>query len=104
MKVEEASNGEEALRSVAAGPPDLIFMDVRLPGESGLDVTRRIKTDYSRIPVIILTNHDSVEYREAAYQHGADHFLPKASSTWDEIAALVESILPDAWRHAHDLQ
>src|SRR5512147_1892023 len=65
MSVEEATEGVEALQKVAALTPDLIFMDVRLPGENGLELTRRIKKDHSEITVVILTSYDLPEYREA---------------------------------------
>jgi CheY-like chemotaxis protein len=92
MPVEEATEGIEALQKVAALPPDLIFMDIRLPGENGLELTRRIKKDHPEITVVILTSYDLPEYREAAQKYGADYFLTKGSSTEDEIITLVSSI------------
>jgi DNA-binding NarL/FixJ family response regulator len=93
MKFREASDGDEALQMIKDAPPDLIFMDIRLPGESGLEITRRIKQDHPQVPVIILTNHDLAEYREAAFRYGADFFVAKGSSTWEEITGFVESVL-----------
>jgi len=75
----EAANGEEALQKIRTLPPDAIFMDLRLPGANGIELTRKIKTQYPDIVVVILTNYDLPEYREAAYQSGADHFLLKES-------------------------
>lgn len=95
MVVEEAADGKEALRKVDAFRPDIIFMDIRLPGENGLELTKRIKADDHRITVIILTSYDLPEYRQAADQYEADHFLSKSSSSGKEIASLVESILSD---------
>ena len=92
MPVEEAAEGTEALQKVAVLPPDLVFMDIRLPGENGLELTRRIKKDYPGITVIVLTSYDLPEYREAAHKYGADHFLTKGTSTEDEIVTLVNSI------------
>lgn len=92
MAVEEAGNGEEALRKIDALVPDIVFMDIKLPGENGLLVTRRIKTRYPDIIVIILTYYDLPEHRDAAFQCGASHFLPKGTST-EEIVGLVQSIL-----------
>jgi len=93
MRLQEASDGESALKMVKKGLPDLIFMDIRLPGESGLEITRQIKRDYPGVPVIIITNHDLAEYREAAFRYGADFFIAKGSSSWEEITGFVESIL-----------
>lgn len=86
----EAANGEEALQKIKTLPPDAIFMDLRLPGEDGLDLTKKIKAQYPDIIVVILTNYDLPEYREAAYQCRANHFLPK-----DSFLKMINSILPN---------
>jgi DNA-binding NarL/FixJ family response regulator len=75
----EAANGEEAIRKIEASSPEAIFMDLRLPGENGLELTKKIKAQYPNIIVVILTNYDLPEYRDAAYQSGADHFFSKDS-------------------------
>ena len=95
MDISEAVDGEEALKKVTAVPPDLIFMDIKLPGESGLEVTKKIKTQYPDMVVIILTSYDLPEYREAAFQFKANHFLSKGSATKEQILGLVESILSE---------
>jgi DNA-binding NarL/FixJ family response regulator len=95
MGVEEAENGEEALAKIETNSPHLVFMDIKLPGQNGLEVTREIKARYSEIKVIILTSYDLPEYREAAENYGADYFLSKGSSSREEILALVESILAE---------
>ena len=91
----EAADGKEALKRVDTFPPDLMFIDIRLPGENGLELTKKIKTYHPKIIIIILTSYDLPEYREAAYQYGANYFFSKGSSTREEILALVESILSD---------
>jgi CheY-like chemotaxis protein len=90
-KVEEAANGDEALEKVGSFQPDLIFMDIKLPGDNGLELTKKIKEIHSGITVIILTSYDLPEYRQAAEAYGADHFISKGSSTRDEILALVRT-------------
>lgn len=92
MVIEEAEDGKEAMERVTTFRPDLIFMDIKLPGETGLDLTKRIKTNDTSIVVIILTSYDLPEYREAAQQYGADYFVSKGSSTREEILELVRSI------------
>lgn len=91
----DAADGKEALKKFDMSLPDLIFMDIKLPGESGLELTKRIKTHHPKTVIVILTIHDLPEYREAAYQCGANYFLSKGSSTGKEIVALVESIASD---------
>ena len=89
--VEEAAGGDEVLEKVDSFEPDLVFMDVKLPGENGLELTKKIKGADSGITVIILTSYDLPEYRQAAEAYGADHFVSKGTSTRDEILALVRS-------------
>ena len=93
ISFEEAWDGREALKKVNDFLPDLIFMDIKLPGESGLQLTKKIKNSYPEIIIIILTNYDLPEYREATKQKGADYFLTKGYSNIQEIMALVDSIL-----------
>jgi DNA-binding NarL/FixJ family response regulator len=92
MVVDEAENGEEAMQKVEDSLPHLVFMDIKLPDENGLEITRKIKARHSNIRVIILTSYDLPEYREAADQYGADYFLAKGSSSREEIMALVDDI------------
>ena len=93
MEIAESGNGVEALEKIASFFPNLIFMDIRLPGENGLELTRKIKTDHSDIIVIIFTSYDLLEYREAATQNKANYFFTKSSITSDEIFALVKKVL-----------
>jgi len=93
MEIIEAESGEEAMQQISTHPPDLIFMDIKLPGKNGLELTGKIKAKYPDVTVIILTSYDTPEYREAAAQVKADHFLSKGSSSKEGILALVESIL-----------
>jgi DNA-binding NarL/FixJ family response regulator len=95
-RIMEASNAVEALRAVSVAPPDLMFVDIRLPGETGLEVTRKVKQDHPEIQVVVITNYDLAEYREAARRYGADHFVHKGSASWSEITALVKSLLSKA--------
>ena len=95
MLIEEALDATEALQKIKAFLPDLIFMDIRLPGESGLELTRRIKASHPEIAIIILTAYDLREYREAAYDGGADAFIPKSSLNLADIAALIKSVFSD---------
>jgi DNA-binding NarL/FixJ family response regulator len=93
MDIHEAQDGKEAMQIVKIFHPDLIFMDIRLPGETGLELTQKIKRDFPQANIIILTNYDLPEYREAALKFGANHFLPKGVTTGDQISALIDSII-----------
>lgn len=92
MRVEEAQDGEDALDKLETYSPHLVFMDIKLPGQSGLEVTKTIKARYPEVRVIILTSYDLPEYREAASHYGADYFLSKGSSSREEILALVDTV------------
>jgi len=92
MVVKEASNADDALQKVDEDRPDLIFMDVRLPGANGLQLTKKIKRDLPGIRIAILTDYDLIEYRQAAAEYGADRFFVKSSFNWDEVEVLVKSI------------
>ena len=91
VAIDEATNGVEALQRVQAFFPDLILMDIRLPGESGLGLTQKIKAVYPDIIIFILTNYDIPEYREAAFRYGADRFILKESLRGMRLEELVRS-------------
>ena len=93
MQVHEAADVPEALKKVEAFPPDLAIVDIRLPGENGLALAKILKSQYPNLKVIILTMHDTPEYREAARQLGTDYFISKGSSTKEEILTLIRSVL-----------
>ena len=91
IEIHEATDGEEALLQVETFLPNLVFMDIRLPGENGLELTKKIKARYPSIIVIILTGYDLPEYREFSSRY-ADHFFSKDPSTTENILTLVESL------------
>ena len=89
----EAATGQEVFPQVETFAPDLIFMDIKIPGENGLSLTQKIKARYPETLVIILTGYDIPEYRQAAYERGANDFLVKGSITNEEVLNLVASFL-----------
>jgi two-component system response regulator YesN len=90
MQIEEAKDGLLALQKIKAIQPDLVFMDIRLPGENGLTLTGKIKSSHPEIKVIILTDYDLPEYRTAAFDNGADNFIAKGSLNLSEIAEIID--------------
>lgn len=88
--VQEAATGEEAMQKINNFPPQIIFMDLRLPGENGLQLTKRIKAQFPNIRIAILTSYDFLEYQEAAFQNGADRYFVKDSFPWDEAEEFIE--------------
>ncbi len=92
LAVEEAENAEEALQKIDGNPPPLIFIDIRLPGMNGFQLTQKIKKDFPSVRIAVVTGYDTPEYRQAALQYGAEAFFVKESLKWDEIEALVKQI------------
>ena len=93
MVVCEASDGIEALQKIEALKPELVFMDVRLPGDNGIQLTQKIKAKYPNTRVIILTSYDSFEYRGAAIQSGGNCYIPKDSLSYIQIEKLVRTLI-----------
>lgn len=93
IRIEEAGDGADAMSKLLAALPDLVFTDIRLPGENGLEVARKIKGTHSDIRVGVLTSYDLPEYREAAHKNGADYFFVKWETPRDEIFKVVESVI-----------
>lgn len=90
VEVSEAGNGQEALRRIEG--LDLLFMDISLPEENGLELTAKIKAEHPRLPIVILTIHDTPEYREAALEQGADYFVPKQAPA-EHLLKAARSVL-----------
>ncbi len=93
MVIQEASEGNEAIRKVGTFQPQLIFMDIRLPDENGLQLTERIKASHPDTKVIIMTGYDSVEYREAAIRCGTSGYITKDSLNPAELETLIKSLV-----------
>lgn len=86
--VGEANAGEEALDIFAELVPDVILMDVRMPGMGGIEATKRITTMHPTIKVIVLTSFDLDEYAFGALDAGASAFLLKSASPEQLIHAV----------------
>ena len=95
--VGEAGNGEAAVSAVAAHQPDVVLMDIRMPGMDGLEATRLITRDRSAAPkVVMLTTFDLDDYVYEALRAGASGFLLKDSPRHDLIAAVRAAAAGDA--------
>ena len=92
--VATATNGEEALAKIAADPPDLVLLDIMMPGLSGYDVCQRLRADpqTALLPVVLVTSLDPQQERIKGIESGADDFLGKPINQ-PELFARVRSLL-----------
>lgn len=89
--VGEASDGAEALTAVAELSPDVVLMDVRMPGVDGIEATARIRRGHPDVRVLVLTTFDLDEYAFGALRAGAGGFLLKDARR-DELVAAVRAV------------
>jgi two-component system OmpR family response regulator len=92
FEVDEAVTGRAALAAAQEHAPDLIVLDVMLPDLDGLEVTRRLREDGIRVPILFLTARDEVEDKVAGLTVGADDYVTKPFSL-AEVVARVRAIL-----------
>jgi len=87
-----AASGNEALNRTLERPPDLIVLDIMLPGLDGLEVAQRLRVAGDRVPILMLTARDMVADRVKGLETGADDYLVKPFAP-DELVARVKALL-----------
>jgi DNA-binding NarL/FixJ family response regulator len=88
----EAETGEDAIGQTTSHRPEIILMDIALPGISGIEATRRIRKELPRTHVVILTIHDEEGYKTDAESAGAFAFVPK-HKMYTELLPIIETLL-----------
>jgi DNA-binding response OmpR family regulator len=103
FRVLEAENGEEALASVRADPPDAILLDIMMPGISGWEVTAALLAERStdQIPIIFISARSEPSDRIRAYELGAQAYVTKPFDP-DALAETVATVLGQIERGARD--
>ena len=86
--VGEASEGKEAIEKARELSPDVIIMDIAMPGMDGLEATRRIRKKSPRVKVLVLTQHDNREYVVSAIKAGATGYVPKRALGSELVSAI----------------
>ena len=72
-----ASNGDDALKMVDAEHPDVVFLDIRMPGRNGLDVLKELSQSHPKLPVILMTAYGTVDTAVQAMHYKAFEYLGK---------------------------
>jgi len=84
----EASEGREAIEKVRELVPDVVIMDIAMPGMDGMEATRRIVKEKPKVKVLVLTQHDNKEYVLSAIKSGATGYVPKRALGSELISAI----------------
>lgn len=95
MGVLEAAEGQQAVKTVRNSCPDVVVMDIGLPGKNGLEVTKEIREECPLQKVMFLTNYNEPEFRQAAEEIGVDCFLDKGTTRASNIVGCVSSLLSE---------
>ncbi len=93
----EATNSIEAIHMVNKLKPDAVTLDIRIPGESGIEVLKKIKKTktHSSIIVLVLTNFPQEQYRNKCYKLGGDYFFSK-SDEFEKVEEVVSNLAGSA--------
>ncbi len=86
--VAEASDGEEAVRKTIETAPDIVLMDITMPGLSGLEATQQIKNQNKVIKILVLTMHEDERYLYSMLRAGASSYVPKKAADTEVIDAI----------------
>ncbi|TWT69372.1 sigma-54-dependent transcriptional regulator [Crateriforma conspicua] len=97
-----ADSGEEALKIVTNSPPDLVLLDVRLPGISGIEALGKIRETSPTLPVLLITAHADVHQAVDSIKRGADDYLAKPIDL-EELRTAISDLLAQPTAHPGDL-
>jgi len=92
IKVDEASNGQEAMSKIWKGGYDLVVLDMKMPGKSGLDVLKEIKQHQPKLPVVILSMHPEEQFAIRAMRAGASGYLTKECAGEELVLAIRKAL------------
>jgi len=91
----QAKDTPEAIKSIKELKPDVVILDIRMPGGSGIEVLQSIKKDRPDIKVIVFTNYPYPQYRKKCMDLGADFFFAKATES-EKLPKVIEQLLKNA--------
>jgi two-component system nitrogen regulation response regulator GlnG len=91
------ASAREALDALAGGPPQVLISDIRMPGQSGIELLQEVKLKHPAVPVIVMTAYSDLESAVAAFQGGAYEYLPKPFDV-DQAVELIRRALDESQR------
>jgi len=97
-----AASGSEALDRSLEHPPDMVVIDIMLPGLDGLEVAQRLRTAGDNVPILMLTARDTVADRVKGLETGADDYLVKPFAP-EELVARVKALLRRSQEEQHEV-
>lgn len=86
-----ASDYDEAFHFITEENPDLVLLDINLPGRNGIELLRKIRVNENECKVVMITNHADEYYRQQCKELGADHFLDK-SNDFAKVAVIINQL------------
>ncbi|MEK6680327.1 MAG: response regulator transcription factor [Nitrospirota bacterium] len=89
--IDEAGSGQEALKKVRENNYNVVLLDISMPGMSGVDVLKQLKTERPKLPVLILTMHPEEQYAVRILKAGASGYLTKESAP-DELISAIQKV------------
>ncbi len=92
FEVRAFSGASDCLDALRQGTPNALVSDIRMPGENGLDLLKRIKTQYPKVPVIIMTAYSDLDSAVSALQGGAFEYLPKPFDVADAVDLITRAV------------
>jgi len=92
IKVDEARDGQEAVRKVSKSEYDLVVLDIKMPGKSGLDVLKEIKQQRPKLPVVMLSMHPEEQFAVRAIRAGASGYLTKECAGEELVRAIRKAL------------
>ena len=91
----QAENALEGINSIRKLKPDVVILDIRMPGGNGIEVLRNIKKNSSGPTIIILTNYPYPQYRKKCIEAGADYFFDK-STEFNKIIEVIKKLIQES--------
>ena len=94
VAIVETDTSEKARYLLNDAPVNVVFLEIALPGNNGIQLIATIKDIYPNATIVVITSHDAAEYKEAALRNGADFFLSKERSSGLRLFDVIRRTIP----------